>query len=153
MKPVPADRLRGACPHLSCSKAASGAHQGLLSAPSWRTVTRIPSEAPGYCYSHRILYADREFWSANWVDLYDSNHKLWKSIAYLNQVGNVPGMGHQWKDIAESVAWHLQNVHATIWSSYGNPNRIGAYLDFNAPKEYLDGVKYGSPSGLMEILR
>jgi hypothetical protein len=116
-------------------------------------VTHIPNEAAGYCYSHRILYADRESWSANWVDLYDSDQKLWKSIAYFNQVGNVPGMGHQWKDIAESMAWDLQNIHATIWSSYGNPSRTGAYLDFNAPHEYLDGVKYGSPSGLMQILR
>ena len=55
-------------------------------------VHRIPSEAAGYCYSSRILYADREFWSANWVDLYDSNRKLWKTIAYYNQIGDVPGM-------------------------------------------------------------
>jgi hypothetical protein len=27
------------------------------------------------------------------------------------------------------------------------------YLDSNAPKEYYDGVKYGSPSGLMQIMR
>jgi hypothetical protein len=116
-------------------------------------VHRIPSEAAGYCYANRILYADREFWSANWVDLYDSNHKLWKSIAYLNEVGDVPGMGHQWKDISESMAWDLQNTHATIWSSYGNPWKRGVYLNFNAPKEYMDGVRYGSPAGLMQILR
>jgi hypothetical protein len=115
-------------------------------------VTRIPSEAAGYCYSHRILYADREFWSANWVDLYDSNNKLWKSIAYLNQVAK-NGQGFQWRDIAESVAWDLQNTHATIWSSYGNPNRQGADLDYAAPQEYFNGVKYGSPSGLMQIMR
>jgi Protein of unknown function (DUF1329) len=116
-------------------------------------VHRIPSEAAGYCYSSRILYADREFWSANWVDLYDSNRKLWKTIAYYNQIGDVPGMGFTWKDIAESTAWDLQNVHATIWSSYGNPSKRGVYLNNNAPREYMDGVKYGSPSGLMQILR
>jgi hypothetical protein len=115
-------------------------------------VTRIPSEQSGYCYSHRILYADREFWSANWVDLYDSNKKLWKSIAYLNQVGDVDGK-QQWADIAESMAWDMQNQHATIWSSYGNPKHAGVYIDFQAPKEYFDGVKYGSPAGLMQILR
>jgi hypothetical protein len=116
-------------------------------------VHRIASEAPGYCYSSRILYADREFWTANWVDLYDSDRKLWKAIAFLQEVGDVPGMGHQWKDIAESMAWDFQNTHATIWSSYGNPTKTGAYLGLNAPKEYLDGVKYGSPAGLMQILR
>ncbi|MBE3602837.1 DUF1329 domain-containing protein [bacterium] len=116
-------------------------------------VTRIPSEAAGYCYSHRILYADREFWSANWVDLFDSNNKLWKSIAYLNQIAPKAGGGYLWRDIAASMAMDLQNTHETIWSSYGNPNKEGALLDFAAPKEYFDGVKYGSPSGLMQILR
>ena len=116
-------------------------------------VTRIPSEASGYCYSHRILYADHEFWSANWVDLYDSNSKLWKAIAYLNQIAKVPGGGYQWRDIAESMAMDLQNTHETVWSSYGNPQKQGVLIDFNAPKEYFDGVKYGSPSGLMQILR
>jgi hypothetical protein len=116
-------------------------------------VHRIAKEAPGYCYASRILYADQEFWSANWVDLYDANRKLWKSIAYLNEVGDVPGMGHQWKDISESMAWDLQNTHATIWSSYGNPGKVGVYLNNNSPKEYFDGVKYGSPAGLMQIMR
>ncbi|MBV8056486.1 MAG: DUF1329 domain-containing protein, partial [Deltaproteobacteria bacterium] len=116
-------------------------------------VTRIPSEASGYCYSHRILYADREFWSANWVDLYDSNAKLWKFIDYLNMIGPRPGGGYVWTDISQSTACDLQNFHETVWSSFGNPNKRGAYLDLQAPKEYFDGVKYGSPSGLMQILR
>jgi hypothetical protein len=124
-----------------------------LRATAITDVTRIPSEASGYCYSHRILYADREFWSANWVDLYDSNNKLWKSIAYLNQIAAVPGGGYQWKDIAESMAWDLQNTHATIWSSYGNRKLAPAYLDFEAPKQYFDGIKYGAPAGLSQILR
>ena len=114
---------------------------------------RIKSEAPGYCYASRILYADKEFWSSNWDDLYDSNNKLWKSIAYFNEIGDVPGLGHQWKDISESMAWDLQNQHATYWSSHGNPMKQGAMLDNNAPKEYLNGVRYGSPRGLMMIMR
>jgi hypothetical protein len=124
-----------------------------LRATAITDVTRTPNEAAGYCYAHRILYADREFWSANWVDLYDSNNKLWKAIAYLNQTAPVAGGGAQWRDIAESMAWDVQNTHATIWSSYGNPKLAGAYLDFNSPKEFFDGVKYGSPAGLMQIMR
>lgn len=116
-------------------------------------VTRIPSEAAGYCYSHRILYADATFWSANWVDLFDSSHKLWKAIDYLNQIAPTPGGGYIWKDIAESTAMDLQNHHETIWSSYGNPNKQGAYLDLNVPKEYMNGSLYGSPGGLMQIMR
>jgi len=116
-------------------------------------VHRIASEAAGYCYSSRILYADKEHWNSDWVDLFDSNRKLWKSIAYFNSVGNeVPGLGRTWDGVA-SMAWDLQNTHATVWSGFGNPWKRKPYLDHNAPKEYFDGVKYGSPAGLSQILR
>ncbi|MGH7933715.1 MAG: DUF1329 domain-containing protein [Candidatus Binataceae bacterium] len=115
-------------------------------------VTRIPSEMAGYCYAHRVIYADKEFWDGDWVDLYDSNSKLWKSIAYFNDIGDVKGLGHTWDGVA-SMAWDLQNTHATIWSGFGNKWKRKPYLDHNAPNEYFNGVKYGSPSGLMMIMR
>jgi Protein of unknown function (DUF1329) len=113
---------------------------------------RIPSEAAGYCYSSRVLYADKEFWNADWVDLYDANHKLWKSISYFNDIGDVPGIGHTWDGVS-SMAWDLQNTHMTLWSGFANPMKVKPYLNFNAPKEYFNGVKYGSPAGLMQIMR
>jgi hypothetical protein len=113
---------------------------------------RIPSEAAGYCYSSRIIYADKEFWNGDWVDLYDANRKLWKSIAYFNDIGDVPGLGHTWDGVS-SMAWDLQNTHMTLWSGFANPMKVKPYLDFNAPKEYFNGVKYGSPAGLMQIMR
>ena len=130
--------------------------------PSWGTwevrpmavvdAHRIASESAGYCYSSRILYADKEHWNADWVDLFDANHKLWKSIAYFNDIGNVPGLGRTWDGVS-SMAWDLQNTHMTLWSGFGNPAKIKPYLDSNAPKEFFNGVKYGSPAGLMQILR
>jgi len=113
---------------------------------------RIQSEAAGYCYSSRILYADKEFWNADWVDLYDANRKLWKSISYFNDIGDVRGLGRTWDGVS-SMAWDLQNTHMTLWSGFANPMKVKPYLDFNAPKEYFNGVKYGSPAGLMQILR
>jgi hypothetical protein len=130
--------------------------------PSWGTwevrpmaiadAHRIPSEAAGYCYSSRILYADKEHWNADWVDLYDANRKLWKSISYFNDIGDVPGLGHTWDGVS-SMAWDLQNQHMTLWSGFGNPMKIKPYLNNNAPKEYFNGVKYGSPAGLMQIMQ
>jgi hypothetical protein len=115
-------------------------------------VHRIQSEAPGYCYSSRVMYVDKELWDGEWVDLFDSNHQLWKSISYFNDIGQVPGLGRTWDGVA-SMAWDLQNTHMTVWSGFGNPGHHKPYLDFNAPKEYFNGVKYGSPAGLMQILR
>ncbi len=62
----------------------------------------------------------------------------------------------RWNDIAVAVWRDLQNTHYTVWSSYGNPKRIGAYHDFELPqqyKRYLTDSKYSTPSGLMELMR
>jgi len=115
-------------------------------------IHRIPSEAAGYCYSSRIIYADKEHWNGDWVDLYDSNHKLWKSIAYYNDAGPVPGYGDMWDGVA-SMAMDFQNSHETVWSGFGNPGKVKPYLDTNVPREYFDGNKYGSPGGLQMIMQ
>jgi hypothetical protein len=61
-------------------------------------------------------------------------------------------LGRTWDGVA-SMAWDLQNTHMTVWSGFGNPWKRKPYLNFNAPKEYFNGVKYGSPAGLMQIMR
>jgi hypothetical protein len=113
-------------------------------------IHRIASEAAGYCYSSRIAYADREHWNSDWTDLFDSDRKLWKSISWYNDGSdNVPGIGASWDGVS-SAAMDFQNLHETIWSGFalGKP-----FLGINAPKEYMDGVKYGSPGGLAMIMR
>jgi Protein of unknown function (DUF1329) len=115
-------------------------------------VHRIPSEAAGYCYSSRIMYVDKELWHGMWVDLYDANRKLWKAISYYNDFHNHPPIGRTIDGVA-SVAYDLQNYHMTVWCGYANAGRLMPYIDFEAPPEYMNGVKYGSPSGLMQILR
>lgn len=115
---------------------------------------RIPSQAAGYCYSSRIMYVERAMWLADWLDNFDTNRKLWKVFWYGNEVGDLPNYGWQWKAIPEAVAWDVQNVHETVWSANGNPNtKTGMQVDMNAPAEYRNGVKYGSPSGLMQIMQ
>jgi hypothetical protein len=115
-------------------------------------VHRIPSESEGYCYSSRIMYVEKELWNSDWLDLFDSNHKLWKSIAWYNDIGNVPGLGWTWDGVA-SMAMDFQNSHETIWCGFGNPWKRKPYIDSNSPKEYFNAVKYGTPAGLMQILR
>src|SRR3990170_5032462 len=60
LDPDPAVRVRGADPHLLCSKAASRwphLDGGLLSAPSWRTVVRVPDfgSHPAQARFHLLL--------------------------------------------------------------------------------------------------
>ena len=56
LKPAPACRLRGAHPHLVCSKAAvsqPALHPGLLSVPSWHTSSR-PGESHPQALTGRV---------------------------------------------------------------------------------------------------
>lgn len=41
----------------------------------------------------------------------------------------------------------------TVWCGYANAKHLMPYIDNEAPKEYMNGVKYGSPAGLMQIMR
>jgi hypothetical protein len=87
-------------------------------------IHRIPSKAAGYCYSSRIIYADKG--------------------------GNVPGLGEA-SDGVSSMAMDFQNQHETVWSGFGNPANKKPYLNTNVPKKYVDGVKFGSRPGLIQL--
>jgi len=47
----------------------------------------------------------------------------------------------------------FQNSHQTVWSGFGNPWKRKPNLNMNVPKEYFNRVKYGSPSGLMQVMK
>jgi hypothetical protein len=113
---------------------------------------RIPSEASGYCYSSRVMYIDKENWGATYVDNYDANRKLWKMIDYFVDYDNIPNLGTSINGVS-SVAYDLQNTHMTVWCGYANPWKKKPYINSQAPKEFYNGVKYGTPGGLMQILR
>ncbi|MBE3605335.1 hypothetical protein IMX07_17160 [bacterium] len=51
------------------------------------------------------------------------------------------------------ASYDLQNTHATYWSSAGNPRGADPLFNSDAPQEYHDGIKYGSPTGLALIMR
>jgi len=115
-------------------------------------VHRIPSEAAGYCYASRVMYIDKEYWGATYLDLYDANRKLWKMIDYFVDYGDIPNLGTSLNGVS-SVAYDLQNTHMTVWCGYANPWKKKPYINSQAPKEFYNGVKYGTPGGLMQILR
>ncbi|MGA2409509.1 MAG: DUF1329 domain-containing protein [Candidatus Binataceae bacterium] len=116
-------------------------------------VRRVPSENAGYCYGSRMLYIDKEFFYSLWTDLYDSNVKLWKAQWWGPRIRPVPGVGPVITNSVGCVTWDLQNTHASIWSSAGNPTSTDPLFNQDAPAQYQDGVKYGSPAGLMMIMR
>jgi hypothetical protein len=101
------------------------------------------------------MYVERAMWLADWLDNYDSSHKLWKVFWYGNEIGNVQSLGYKmkWKALPEAVVWDVQNHHETVWSDHGHPDwrHGGMMINQNVPPEYMNGVKYGSPAGLTQI--
>jgi len=116
-------------------------------------IRRVPSERNGYCYGSRIMYLDKEFFYSLWTDLYDSNMKLWKAQFWAPRIRPVPGVGRAITNSVGAASYDLQNTHGTYWSSAGNPRGQDPLFDSEAPAYYHDGVRYGSPAGLSQIMR
>lgn len=116
-------------------------------------VRRVAQESSGYCYGSRIMYIDKEVFYSIWNDLYDSNMTLWKAQFWAPRIRPVPGVGRVITNSVGAASYDLQNAHATYWSSAGNPKGADPLFDSDVPAEYHDGIKYGSPAGLMQILK
>ncbi len=116
-------------------------------------VRKIPSQAEGYCYGRRVMYIDKQFYSALWLDLYDMNMRLWK-VAHLSpQAMEVPGVGKVSNAGSFSEQfWDLLNHHSTCDSSFDASGHT-VYINSQVPPEYDDIQKYSSPNGLSEVMR
>jgi hypothetical protein len=56
-------------------------------------VRKVPARAAGYYYGKRIMYLDRQFFGALWLDLYDSAMRKWKIALLQPIVLPIPGTG------------------------------------------------------------
>ncbi len=116
-------------------------------------VRKIPSQAEGYCYGRRVMYIDRQFYGALWLDLYDMKMRLWKTAHISPQAMEVPGIGvvSNAGSFSEQF-WDLINQHGTYDSSF---DAHGHTTDVNSqvPQTYNDIEKYSSPNGLNEVMR
>jgi hypothetical protein len=111
---------------------------------------RVPSKLTGYCYGNRRMYIDATDYHMSGEDLSDMGGKLWKSI-YLFSREHPNGYG----DLFESgsgnyvaVAMDLQNIHQSI-----SEELTSNLTNTQAPQEYWNVKRYGSPTGLLEILK
>jgi Protein of unknown function (DUF1329) len=115
-------------------------------------VRRVPSEALGYCYGARIMFLDPSSYYHVWTELYDSNFKLWKLLLPILRVDDLPIIGTTITNEGAFLLWDVQNAHFTLATSDGGIGR-GAVFNQNAPAEFHDYRRFGSPAGLMQIFR
>jgi|SRR5579863_506079 len=118
-------------------------------------IRRVPSEALGYCYGKRIMYIDTYYHTGHWQDLYDNNMNLWKTaLLAVPDAAKVPGVpgGHAPGLDGFFTLWDVQNDHLTIITGL-NESGEGYFVNSDAPKEFQDYNRFGTPGGLSEIMR
>jgi Protein of unknown function (DUF1329) len=142
-----------------------GEYDGLLGWPKpswgdWETrdtyvvdIRRIPSLTPGYCYGKRIMYADKQYYSAIAEDVYDSNMKLWKVVWVASTPTNLDTYGPQmgFGGIVETY-WDVQNDHVSYITGLV-PSGMLELWDKKVPAAYDNVTKYSTPGGLMQLMR
>jgi Protein of unknown function (DUF1329) len=117
------------------------------------SMSKLPSQAGGYCYGKRVMYVDRVDSAALWEELYDSTLKLWRIGGLFLHTVDVPRVGPV--DSSGSLIyafWDIQNNHASFISDPTDSNHP-FYVNEQVPKEYLDFARYSTPSGLNMIMR
>ena len=112
-------------------------------------LSRVPSVRSGYCYGLRRLYADPRTWNVIWIDLYDAGQKFWKLGGYLQSAHPIPGGGYLPEAAGVNWAIDFQNLHASMALVGGDVFAVNQEV----PKQFFDVTRYGSPAGLVKIMR
>jgi hypothetical protein len=115
-------------------------------------VSKLPSQASGYCFAKRVIYIDAENYAPLWEDLYDTQMRPKRFIALFLHTLDVPGIGPQ--DSSNSMVygiWDVQTEHATIFAEPGDDQPF--YVNSQAPKQFTDLKRYTTPEGLNLIMR
>jgi Protein of unknown function (DUF1329) len=112
-------------------------------------IKRVPSKLAGYCYGNRRMNIEASDYHMSGEELSDMGGKLWKLfIAYMRE--HPTGYGDVYETGATEYGANivdLQNIHMTFVDTFnGSANT-------DAPKEYWDVARYGSPTGLLEIMK
>jgi|ERR1700730_17089996 hypothetical protein len=94
------------------------------------------------------MYVDSHFHYAIWVDIYDSNLKLWKIFWNAPRAETVPQVGHVTTNSTTGAVWDVQNEHMTMVSTV-DPAGVGPKFNQDAPPDYHDYNKYCTPGGLI----
>ena len=115
-------------------------------------VSKLPSQASGYCFAKRVIYIDAATYAPLWEDLYDTQMRPKRSIALFLHTLDIPGIGPQ--DSSNSMIygiWDIETNHATIFAEPGDAQPF--YVNQQAPQQFTDLERYTTPEGLNLIMR
>ena len=118
----------------------------------------VPTQenARAYCYSHRLLYIDKELgYTADQADTWDRQEKLWKlQVIFRGPTTAIPAdLNGQKSFVMPSggeigVIYDIQNEHMNLaWPS--SPAQLNSVV----PGQFNNLALYALPSGLNQIIK
>jgi Protein of unknown function (DUF1329) len=116
-------------------------------------IRRTQQMQQGYCYGSRMAYIDKETWQPIWMDLYDINLKLWKTGPSMYKPMLLPNTGG---DVSTGGGgpgdgmyefYDIQNHHITF------DIQDHALINENAPAQYQDFQRWGTPAGMLQVMQ
>jgi hypothetical protein len=115
-------------------------------------ISKLPSQASGYCYGKKVLYIDKQFFGTLWEDAYDIKMQPWKYMGFFMQTCDVPGVGPVNSCNADVQAyWDVQHAHATFFADPAGAHPM--LTNEQTPREFTDLARYTTAPGLNEIMR
>jgi hypothetical protein len=128
---------------------------------SWQTrdeyvlqLQRLPQYARGYCYANRVMYLDAQTYTwKGWGDLWDQNNKFWRGVIGFEAPLKKPD-GSYWPS---AMIWahdnpDFQSNHQSLLMPPTNGMQA-AYLNQNVPQQWNNYHRWGTPSGLQEVMQ
>ncbi len=102
-----------------------------------------------YCYSHRVMYIDKETWFNVFTEMYDADGKLWKM--HWNHAAPLPDDGR------EVLINPASQVGGVMLDFKGDHASIDLFRDMTVgefvPRQYQNTEQLAFPAGLQEVLQ
>ncbi len=108
----------------------------------------LPAQS-NYCYSHRVIYIDKETWFNVFTEMYDADGKFWK--LHWNNVAPL-------RDGSSEVLVNpASQVSGVMLDFKGNHASIDRFRDMTVggevPRQYQNTEQLAFPAGLQQVLQ
>ncbi len=119
------------------------------------------SKLPGYAYSKRVIFMDKEAYMIPYSDLYDNNGELWKVVFNYIRTDHKPNPNTElsYEEKRQFIygfsVFDTQLMHGTRSAIPGMafPNEPGWYIDIGLDHEYAVGQDWFTVAALIQAGR
>ncbi|SRR5579875_1018985 len=115
------------------------------------SVKRLPQYSAGYCYGNRVIYVDKQNYYPDYMDLYDSNNKLYKGLMDFLEPNTIPGAPGQYAlniSSSDAILANFQDNHASLLEC------LKSCTNHQCDQQgYSDASRWALPEGLMKIMQ